>query len=369
MSSPIPDDWDGQTWECYLVAWPKSTQWGAILRGFITTPTRGRFWDANSGSITDAQAVGRLITEENAEMQCNDLLTVLGEIRDKIADIDVTNQSQVTVQTNINNNVNLVATLISQAIAAQSQSQSSVSISVANAQAFAYAWSQSFAQSLVGVSITNNYPSQLRPILPDVGSEPTTEEQTSTGITPVHADPSQTELCKRVFWLLDNVRQIILRIDATKNWINSGVLAVLGSVADAVTVSAITKAGAPTKRYLIPASVLLQAVHLIAQLITDNHFLDWIGEVKSAYENNFDSLYLSLYCAAAEGLATDEIQAGVTSEWANWLSNQVGVAVMTLFFNLSVLASLYYEGAALDDAPDVPSEYAYLCALTCGPEG
>lgn len=62
---PIPDDWDGQTWDCAIVEWPASDDWLAILRGLITWPQRGRFWDAETGSILDAQAVGLEIFNRN----------------------------------------------------------------------------------------------------------------------------------------------------------------------------------------------------------------------------------------------------------------------------------------------------------------
>lgn len=56
---PIPDDWDGQATKCYVIEWPDSVLYQAILMGLISTPTRGRFWDGKTGTITVAQAVGR----------------------------------------------------------------------------------------------------------------------------------------------------------------------------------------------------------------------------------------------------------------------------------------------------------------------
>lgn len=79
---PIPDDWNGIDYCCYLVTWPNSTQWNGILTGFITTPTRGRFWDAGSGSIADAQAIGdeivsRTIGECNYMACLDDLVQII----------------------------------------------------------------------------------------------------------------------------------------------------------------------------------------------------------------------------------------------------------------------------------------------------
>ncbi len=65
MRVPIPSDWDGQTWQCIQIQWPKSTQWEAILTGLLTYAMRGRFWDERTGSIHAAQAVAWDIFERN----------------------------------------------------------------------------------------------------------------------------------------------------------------------------------------------------------------------------------------------------------------------------------------------------------------
>jgi len=61
----IPSDWDGETWECFQVQWPKSDEWLAVLRGLLTLPMRGRNWDEESGSIRDVQQVGFEIEAQN----------------------------------------------------------------------------------------------------------------------------------------------------------------------------------------------------------------------------------------------------------------------------------------------------------------
>lgn len=64
MKLPIPDDWDGN-WQCVQVQWPDSPQWSALLVGFLSTVTRGRSWNENTGSIKDVQAIGRTIFNAN----------------------------------------------------------------------------------------------------------------------------------------------------------------------------------------------------------------------------------------------------------------------------------------------------------------
>ena len=62
---PIPDDWNGQAWRCVQVEWPDSPQFRAVLLGFLTYLTRGRAWNEGTGTITDAQLVGREIYARN----------------------------------------------------------------------------------------------------------------------------------------------------------------------------------------------------------------------------------------------------------------------------------------------------------------
>lgn len=62
--TPIPQT-EGLTWSCHQIWWPDGDDWAAILRGLLTIPTRGRWWDADTGSILAAQAVGWEIFERN----------------------------------------------------------------------------------------------------------------------------------------------------------------------------------------------------------------------------------------------------------------------------------------------------------------
>jgi len=65
MKIPIPDDWNGQSWQCVQIEWPNSPQWLALLLGFLSQATRGRFWEESTGAILDAQAVGWQIWDRN----------------------------------------------------------------------------------------------------------------------------------------------------------------------------------------------------------------------------------------------------------------------------------------------------------------
>lgn len=61
----IPSDWDNESWCCWIVEWPNSPEWRQILAGLLLDMQRGRTWDEKTGTITEAQAVGKQIRERN----------------------------------------------------------------------------------------------------------------------------------------------------------------------------------------------------------------------------------------------------------------------------------------------------------------
>lgn len=65
MKIPIPNDWDGKSWDCIQIRWPSSPLWRAILTGFLSLPAFGYFWNEKTGTITDVQQIGREIFDEN----------------------------------------------------------------------------------------------------------------------------------------------------------------------------------------------------------------------------------------------------------------------------------------------------------------
>lgn len=70
----IPDDWDGVTFDCAIVNWPSSPLWKAIFNGLMTSPSRGRFWDGDTGSVTDAQEIGEEIIALNYQTNLEDFV-------------------------------------------------------------------------------------------------------------------------------------------------------------------------------------------------------------------------------------------------------------------------------------------------------
>lgn len=87
---PIPDDWDGESWQCYVIEWPDSERWRAIFLGQVTAPGKGRFWDERTGTITSAQETGLEIYRRNilgGIMSCfDDLALSVRYLADRLYD-------------------------------------------------------------------------------------------------------------------------------------------------------------------------------------------------------------------------------------------------------------------------------------------
>lgn len=64
----IPNDWEEEYCR-FAVCWPNSPQWLAVLRGVLTLPARGRFWDGHTGLITEAQEVIKETFDSNLHLE------------------------------------------------------------------------------------------------------------------------------------------------------------------------------------------------------------------------------------------------------------------------------------------------------------
>lgn len=77
MKHAIPTDWDGETFCRFAICWPDSVLWRALLRGLVTEPARGFFWDEKTGSIIGVLSQFRQTLDHNLDlpevfMACND---------------------------------------------------------------------------------------------------------------------------------------------------------------------------------------------------------------------------------------------------------------------------------------------------------
>lgn len=350
---PIPNDWNGTDWACVIIEWPDSPQWMGLLRGLITTPTRGRHWDGTTGSIVDAQAIGLEIQERNPVTSCSEIVTELQNIVAAVEGIEVNSDQQVTIQTNIQNNINVVATAIADSLALQSGVLVASSVAQSSAQASAYAWSQALAQNFVGVYIQNNIESQFRPIEPGVDPDPKTEEATPTGITSTLEDPASALLCRRVYWLCRNAQDFFEHLLEGRNYFATTILGVGSAVADALWVAAL-RADAGSKRFLIPAAALVSLTHILVDLLLNEPPPSTLALIVQYFDEEFDTLVCEMWDDADNGVSTKAIQTRVYNSLNTWGLDEQQAGLVITFFNLSAVAALYYVAPLLDPAPALP---------------
>ncbi len=360
---PIPNDWDGETYECYMIEWPFSVQWNGLLRGLISTPTRGRFWDGSTGSIKDIQAVGEKILERNPVTTCEDLVTEMMLLRLAVQNMDINSTAQIAIQTNIENNIDIVSTAISTSLAAQSNAMIVANNINATAEAVAFAWSQSMAKNLIGVTIINNTQAQFRPIEVGVDSPPEAAEEAPTGITATLEPVDVTNICRRAYWIVANALDFFNYMEKQRQSLASTTLGLMGVVADGLFVAGV-RADPVSRRFLIPAAAILGFTHNILTLYRENIdplllLNDWMN-----------ARYEDIVCSLAQGIEsledTDALRERVLASAIGFGLSPSVASLAFIMFNYSSLAALYYVSPLLDPAPAIPvSERADICDF-CG---
>lgn len=106
MKHAIPTDWDGQTFCRFAICWPDSPLWRALLRGLVTEPARGFFWDEKTGYIKGVLADFRQTMDYNLQlerviMSCQDATELINALNANFAALNQTLQGlqlSVTVE-------------------------------------------------------------------------------------------------------------------------------------------------------------------------------------------------------------------------------------------------------------------------------
>lgn len=359
---PIPDDWNGEDWTCVFIDWPDSEEWLALLRGFVSTPQRGRFWDGRTGSILAALEVGQQIADRNGVIvSCQDLVLALQAIQAAVEGIDINVNTQATATVDINNTLianNIATNLVLQSLEANLVS---VSISGASAQAEAFAWSQAIAQNFVGVHIDLNVPMQMRPIAPTSEyPDPTLEEKNEAGINSALQSDTAAEQCKRVFWLVYSSWKFWEYIQTTQGKISGSVLSWGGAIADALTVVGL-QASPSSKAIIMPASILLQASHLLGTLWQENVIGAALTSIVDFHANNLETIVCEIYCKLEGDQPTDVIQDAIEQLWVSFGANQGWLGLIRATYPLNALAFLYYTSPLISSQPAIPAPYTAIC--------
>lgn len=89
----IPNDWDGESTEVWMVCVPASEMWRIAFRNAVRMLTRGRYWDGETGTITQAQAIGWSVYRDMST--CNEIVDALNGISSAIGNIQTSMSVQV----------------------------------------------------------------------------------------------------------------------------------------------------------------------------------------------------------------------------------------------------------------------------------
>ena len=358
---PIPTDWDGNDWACVIIEWPNSPQFLGILRGLITTPLRGWFWDEKTGSIIDAQIIGREIEERNPVSSCDEIVAALVAIQQAVENLDVSQDLQVAIQTNIENNISLVATAVGASLGAQTISLVAASVSGATASASAFAWSEAIAKTTSSILIINNTQNQFRPIDVIADPPPTASEETPTGITSVREPQDIEAVCNRAYWLVRELMDFLILLNQVHNNSAKTVLSVAGLLSDALQWATLTVESA-AKRFLIPTSVFLSAAHALQDLLFDG--TDPFQDLENWIIADYVDIVCEVRIRVSNENTTEQIQNVITASMSNAGLPASYNFIPLLIFNYSSIAGLFYVSPLLDTAPAIPvGEPADICVV------
>lgn len=217
VESRIPDDWqpeDGYTF--WVLCAPKSEQWSTVIRTAIFILTRGRYWDADTGSILETQAIAREI--ESSLMQCDDLVANLELIAQELAQLASINASLQGMLEAME--------AIQGAISGIEQANVEISVSATSrntllAEANASASTSSFAEALAyagasAVSWPATMPPNITPPLIEGGTPPQPGDDTEYGFTdtpvPFNDTSDPGDISCQVAWELVEAVRVFLEV-------------------------------------------------------------------------------------------------------------------------------------------------------------
>lgn len=286
---PIPSDLSPEMCE-YVICWPRGDEWQAILRGLLTTPERGRFWDEKTGSIIDVQDVGKAISAKNIHVQEKEVImacTSEENFQDLIMAIQDLTQA-----------VNLIE-VIQEGIETSITQQTTLMIennATAYASSFAEALSFSNSEAIVFPSIS---PPSVAPGL-DSGSSPEPEDGNEFGLTnvPIQYDPviqSNDIACQVAHDIIDAVT-LFVGLQASIYDTYDGVLPPVAIMSQLSSVAEGMIREDPAIPFLLPRPVLVVLSSLIAAASISGTVGLWFEELEDWLVQNREQMADAVYC-------------------------------------------------------------------------
>lgn len=348
MQYPIPQDWtpeDGYTY--YVLCWPCSLEWSILLRALLRTGEKGRFWDANTGSIKDIQSTFADIVSSNTDtmgvfMGCNDLITTLGEIR---AAIDAIEAVQIDIQTSAE---------------AQASAQTNLNVSINNmAQAIAVsqAWSNSIAQVFNYINVEVTVSQTLNTVSPT--QPPNVADVAETSFTDTLADSDY--YCGRVVFLVDGAIEFFRYLQATS--------VAIGTLTINTAFGWISEALYAVAAYFgwlalpVPAaSLAILASNLFAEFVKGSLSLTTDAAYNFVLDRR-DEIVCALYNAATAGDDTSIMRDAIKTILENDLQPSAVQSLVLTWFNPTALGLVYFVSNLVDLSTQTSDECDALCGV------
>lgn len=361
MQLPIPDDTNPEFCE-YLVCLPKNRDWLAIFRGLLDQISKGRFWDASTGVVTDAQAVGKALRDYNLHLESKEVI------------LACTSESQfanlITELQNIDATLQQLDVNVSQQVSLQTESNQ-----IAVAQASATAFSE--ATAYLNTSIFTWLPVET-PEMPEGVSEtvpPRANSDTAKGLKPVlipkdDVNPSGTaniacQVAHDIVLAMTALVEAMLWSHELPNNIPGHPLWWLNVVHSAV--SSVDEQN-PDLPFLMPRPAILAISGALAAIAAQGFVSDVLSNVHNSLQGDLDNWRQELYCIRSQGLSAvegtvqlDFFIRNQANTWGDATTEDAMISIFRLLFGLSTIGVLFYEAIGYTQ----PASNAQTCT-SCG---
>lgn len=361
----IPDDWAEANG--YLFAsfcFPNSRKWRSVINGLVSELFYGRNWDRDTGTIIEAQQIGREVFESMAICDLERLIIAVEAIAlalsgpvEEPQPIYLTNKVMAEATAESSSHSSSMA--LAQLALANNVLVNNYVIAVAQAQAAA------ISQNFLTITLPAQVPEKTSPtvsaeIAPDLEKYPTED----TGLT----DEPITdigELCQRSHYIVASTTELL---KAVRDVMSFTPLALLASSISNILTDAInyTSDVLGYAGIVIPKPVLAALVEYMAgyvglyppPLAGERTILEVMDAAVTLLESEGSQMAKDIYCQAVNDATSREIVAHIYNAYL-YTDEAVG-ALLMIVLNEAAIATVFYN-TTLFESPST--------TLTCSPCG
>lgn len=350
---PIPNDWlpeDGYT--TWVLCAPKSEQWDNVIRTAIFLLTRGRLWNADTGSILETQAIARDI--EESLMNCDELTTNLALIADRLAWLENINEAVEGLEGVLEGMSTLIDALTVSNIEISVKAESR---NVLMAQANASASTSSFAEALAylsaeAVSWPAVMPPNITPPLIETGTPPQPGDDIEYGFvnTPVpfndNSDPG--DIACQVAWELVEAIRVFLDVGLTFFRTTTSIMPFTAAM-QLVASAAEWMEREEQLPFLLPRPVAAALAASLASVALTDDVEQHLGGMVDFVQDNHQNLTNIIYCVRVDAKSA----AAGYKDLVSYVAGDLGLTLAQKA-QLGMLFSVAHISGVIFDMVDYP---------------